>query len=103
VSAFEPPASVPAPPPGAFGTCECGHPIYDHSRLNQDGNQVWNGCRVDGCTCSKWQASDGSAWPNVYAKAVPGDPTDLDVNSEAWVDGQVLLAHERAARKGRAA
>lgn len=92
---FNAPATVPEPAPGAFGQCECGHPVYDHGRHNQDGNQVWDGCRITDCHCTQFKASDGSAWPNVYAKAVPADPDDLHVNSEAWVDGEVLLAHER--------
>ena len=92
---FVAPIDLPGPLPGAFGACECGCPIYTHGRVNMDGNQVWKGCRVNGCDCTSFKASDGSSWPNVYASAVPGDPTDLDVNSEAWVDGEVVLSHER--------
>jgi hypothetical protein len=95
VSAFQAPVDVPAPPADAFGRCECSHPIYDHGRVNMDGNQVWKGCKRDGCPCTAFKASDGSTWPNVYASAAPADPTDLDVNSDAWVDGQVVLSHER--------
>lgn len=90
---FTAPANVPEPSPGAFGRCECGCAIYDHGRLHKDGNEVWVGCR--NCDCTTFKASDGTAWPNVYSGAVPGDPTDLHVNTEAWVDGEVLLAHER--------
>lgn len=99
MSGFAKPPSVPAQPPGAFGRCECGHAIYDHGRHNEDGNQIWDGCRVDGCDCTRWAASDGSQWPSVYATAAPADPTDLDRDSEAWVDGQVLLAHERERKR----
>lgn len=95
MSAFNAPADVPEPAPGAFGQCECGHRIYTHGRLGKDGNQVWVGCNVRDCGCSTYRASDGSAWPNVYAKAAPADPDDLDRNTDAWVDGQVLLEHER--------
>ena len=91
---FAAPATVPDPTPGAFGRCECGCPIYDHGRMHKDGNEIYVGCRhCDHCT--KFVASDGSAWPNVYSGAAPADPTDLDVNTDAWVDGQVLLEHER--------
>lgn len=95
MSTYHAPVDVPKPAPGAFGRCECSHAIYDHGRHNQDGNQVWDGCRIDSCPCTRWQASDGSSWPNVYAKASLGDPDDLAINTDAWVDGQVLLEHER--------
>ena len=78
---FTAPVTVPAPAPDAFGRCECEHPIYTHGRVNMDGNQVWDGCRLNGCECATFKASDGSHWPNVYATAVPADPTDLDRDS----------------------
>ena len=90
---FAAPSNLPEPLPGAFGRCECGCPIYTHGRINMDGNQVWKGCRD--CDCASFKASDGSAWPNVYAGAAPADPTELDRDSDAWVDGQVVLSHER--------
>lgn len=94
MSAFVAPVDVPEPAPGAFGRCECSHAIYDHGRVNMDGNQVWVGCKH--CDdCLTFRAADGSRWPNVSTGAVPEEPTDLDRNSEAWVDGQVLLEHER--------
>lgn len=78
------------------GRCRCGHPLYDHGRLGKDGNQVWVGCRAcDGCEA--FRDADGSAWPTDYAGATLGDPTDLDVNSDHWVDGEVVLATEPAA------
>jgi hypothetical protein len=87
---FTAPSSVPEPSLGAWGTCECGCPIWTHGRHNQDGNQVWVGCRhCDDCTTFK--ASDGSQWPNVYSGAAPSDPTDLDRNTDHWIDGQVYL------------
>ena len=88
------------PTSSAFGICLCGCAIYDHGRLHKDGNEVWVGCRT--CDCTQFKASDGSQWPNVYSGAVPADPTDLDVNTEAWVDRQVLLEGERAHASGGA-
>jgi hypothetical protein len=81
---------------GAFGTCLCGCPIYDHGRMHKDGNEVWVGCRTCG-DCTTYRASDGSQWPNVYSGAVPADPTDLHINTDAWVDGQVRLSRDRSA------
>ena len=94
MSAFVAPDSVPNPAADAFGQCECSHAIYDHGRHKEDGNEIWDGCRIDGCPCSKWQASDGSPWPNVYASATPADPPDLDRNSVHWIDGQVYLTDD---------
>lgn len=89
---FEAPPLKPCAP-AAFGLCTCDHRIYDHGRIGKDGNQVWTGCRH--CDCTTYRASDGSAWPNFHGGATPQDPTDLDVDTDAWVDGQVLLSHER--------
>jgi len=93
VSAFQAPVDVPEPSPGAFGTCECGCQIYGHGRLHKDGNEVWVGCRNCG-DCVQFKASDGSAWPNVYASAAPADPTDLGRNTDHWIDGQVYLTDD---------
>lgn len=78
-----------------FGTCECGHPIYEHGRSNRDGNQVWVACRILDCGCSAFRAADGSLWPAIHAAASVDDPDDLDRDTDAWVDGQVVLEHER--------
>lgn len=94
MSAFVAPVGVPEPKVGTFGTCECSHAIYDHGRHNQDGNQIWDGCRTDGCACSQWQASDGSAWPNTYSRPIPAEPADLDRNSDHWIDGHVYLTED---------
>jgi hypothetical protein len=88
VSAFV--APIPEAP-GSFGRCLCGCPIYDHGRIHKDGNEVWVGCKIAGCECTQFKASDGSQWPNVYGGPVPDEPTDLDRNSDHWIDGQVYL------------
>ena len=90
MSSFVAPVDVPEQAPGAFGTCECGCRIYDHGRMHKDGNEVWAGCR--NCPdCVKFRASDGSQWPYVFGGPVPDEPTDLDRNSDHWIDGQVYL------------
>jgi hypothetical protein len=78
-----------------FGMCECGHPIYEHGRIQKDGNQVWVACRILDCGCTAFRASDGSLWPEVHKGATLDTPDDLDRDTDAWVGGQVLLAHER--------
>ncbi|MFL5911437.1 MAG: hypothetical protein ACJ768_12785 [Gaiellaceae bacterium] len=97
---FEAPASVRAIAAGDAGApagptvCMCAHRVYDHGRVNRAGNQVWAGCRI--CGCTGYRAADGSAWPNTYGGAVLDvDPEELARNTDAWVDGQVLLEHER--------
>jgi hypothetical protein len=101
VSAFV--APIPEPPLGSFGRCECAHAIYDHGRINMDGNQVWAGCKIAGCDCTSFRAVDGSAWPNSYGGATVAGPDDLDRNTDAWVDRQVVLEHEREPDVGDAA
>lgn len=83
-----------------FGTCECGHPIYEHGRSNRDGNQVWVACRIRDCGCPTFRASDGSLWPEIRAGATVDDPVDLDRDTNAWVGGQVLLSHEQEPEVG---
>lgn len=85
-----------------FGTCKCGHRIYDHSRHTKDGNYVWAGCRTVGCVCTIYRASDGSSWPNSHQGASPDDPTDLHVNTDHWVDGEVVLTDPPAAARSAA-
>jgi hypothetical protein len=80
----------------SFGACACGHPIYEHGRVNKDGNQVWSACRILDCGCLTFRASDGSLWPEIHKGATLDDPDDLDRNTDAWVDGRVMLEHERA-------
>lgn len=50
-----------------WGTCTCGHPIYDHGRraVPNAGIKEYTGCRGDGgnCACRLYRASDGSDWP----------------------------------------
>lgn len=94
MSAFVAPIDVPAPAPGAFGQCECGHRIYTHGRLGKDGNQVWMGCNTTDCPCTTYHASDGSQWPNTHSGPVPPEPADLDRNSDHWIDGQVYLTDD---------
>lgn len=91
MSAFVSPVPAPEPTPDAFGMCECGHRIYDHGRYGKDGNQIWAGCKLDDCDCTRFAASDGSQWPNTYGGATLDEPTDLDVNTDHWIDGQVYL------------
>jgi hypothetical protein len=73
-----------------FWRCLCGRPIWEHGRLGKDGNQLWMGCSMT--ACEKYRASDGSPWPTNNAGAIPEDPTDLHVDTEHWVDGQVVLS-----------
>lgn len=63
---------------GAFGTCLCGHPIYDHGRRtlpSSGGLQEYTGCRLQGCLCDKFRASDGSAWPTGPARPIEPEPS----------------------------
>ncbi len=82
----------PLPAHACFHRCECGHAIYDHGRLGKDGNQLWVGCHARDCGCDTFRASDGSPWPTNNAGAVPADPTDLHINTDHWIDGQVFLS-----------
>jgi hypothetical protein len=81
------------PPDAIFYRCECGAPIWEHGRYGKDGNQIWAGSSSTGC--EKFRASDGSPWPNNHQGATLDDPQDLDLDSVHWIDGQVVLSHER--------
>lgn len=59
---------------GAFHSCRCGHPIYEHGRRkvpSGGGHEEFVGCRVLDCPCELWQAADGSGWPENGVAGVP--------------------------------
>lgn len=69
------PASSSSSTAGAasWGSCTCGHPIYDHGRVKYSGNPsaTYAGCGEPDCPCLRFAAGDGSRWP--YGPAgVPG-------------------------------
>jgi hypothetical protein len=80
-----PPVRIPAD--AVFYRCRCGAPIWEHGR---GSNQVWGGCSTT--DCEKYRASDGSSWPNNHAGATLDAPTDLDVNTDHWIDRRVYLS-----------
>jgi hypothetical protein len=54
-----------ATPSGPFWRCACGHPLYEHARrvVPNAGIQEYVGCHVAGCGCRRYEAQDGSKWP----------------------------------------